>query len=99
MILNYSGTIVARIVHDIPSESYFFSLSSDIVFTKFPQKIFKMGNYKRFYQFYFLNKHISVIYQYISLRFSACIRNVVLQERVSQIFNLGLRSNFMTKIG
>ena len=43
IFLNHSGTIVVRIVYDIPSESLFFALSSDIVFMEFGQRIFKIS--------------------------------------------------------
>ena len=76
VILNCSRTIVARIVYDLPSDSYFLSLSSDMVFMKFRQKIFKMENYKPFYHFYFFNNDISATNQYIKLRVSACILNI-----------------------
>ena len=70
VILNYSKTIVARIVYDIPSES-FVALSSDIVFIQCRQRIFKIKIYKRFYHFCFLNKDISATNQYIKLKLSA----------------------------
>ena len=77
IFLNHSGTIVVRIVYDIPSESLFFALSSDTVFMKFGKGYLRYRTkYKQFYHFYF-NKDILVTIQYIKLRFSACFLNTL----------------------
>ena len=56
-------------------KAIFFSLSSDIVYMKFRQKLFKLENYNHFY---FFSMDILVTNQCIKLRFSACILNILL---------------------
>ena len=60
VFLNYSGTVIARILYNISYERSFRSLSNDLVIKKFRQTILKMGILKRFYHFYFFNRNIVV---------------------------------------
>ena len=55
--------------------------------------------YYRFFQFYFLNKDISVTMYVIDLIFSLRIPNIHPKGIVSQIFDLGPSFYFMSKIG
>ena len=54
-------------------------------------------NFKVIYQLLFFNKDISPTPNVIDLKFPVCIANLILEEIVSQNFDLGLGSYFMAK--
>ena len=91
-------TVGVMIIHVTYSESSYFSLLGDICLITDDHQLWKILIYYRFFQFYFLNKDISVTVYVIDLIFSVCIPNIQPEGRVSQIFDLGPSFYFMSKI-
>ena len=56
-------------------------------------------NLNSIFNFYFLNKDISITIQVIDLKFSVCDPHITLEGSVSQNFDLGLSFYFMSKNG
>ena len=56
-------------------------------------------NFKLIFNFYFLNMNISLNIVLIFTKLSTSIGNILIQGTMSQNFDLGISSNFMTKNG
>ena len=76
-----------------------FSLSNDICLILMNWKIKNLLIKNRFFHFYFLNSDISGNIKVINMKFSVRFLKVRPEGSVSQIFDLGLGFNFMSKNG